>query len=58
MKAKSKWSSTSTSCLSERAILRARVREVNTMLPKPPISGMRVSEALSEGCEERGASDM
>jgi len=49
MKAKPKWSSTSTSCLSERAILRARVREVNTMLPKPPISGMPVSEALSEG---------
>jgi signal transduction histidine kinase len=49
MKAKPKWSSTSTSCLSDRAILRARVREVNTMLSKPPISGMPVSEALSEG---------
>jgi hypothetical protein len=49
MKAKHQWNPATTSCLSERAILRARPREVNTMRSKPPIPGLLVSEALSEG---------
>jgi signal transduction histidine kinase len=48
MKAKHQWNSATTSCLSERAILRARPREVNTMRSKPLIPGLLVSEALSE----------
>jgi signal transduction histidine kinase len=49
MKAKHQWNSAITSCLSDRAIPRARLREVKTMRPKPPIPGLLPSEALSEG---------
>jgi hypothetical protein len=49
MKAKHQWNSAITSCLPDRAILRARLREVKTMRSKPPIPGLLPSEALSEG---------
>jgi His Kinase A (phospho-acceptor) domain len=48
MKAKHQWNSATTSCLSERATLRARPREVNTMRSKPLIPGLLVSEVLPE----------
>jgi hypothetical protein len=49
MKAKHQWDSAITSCLSDRAILRARPRKVNTMRSKLLIPGLLVSEALTEG---------
>src|SRR5271154_4385085 len=48
MKARHKWNSTASNCLSEGAILRAGPTQVNTLRSKPIVSGLSVSDALSE----------
>jgi len=48
VKAKHQWNSTTSSCLSEMAILPGRLREVNAMRSKSIIPGPSVSEALLE----------
>jgi hypothetical protein len=49
MKAKQQWNSAITSCLSDRAILRARLREVKNYAGKTSHSWALTLEALSEG---------